>query len=99
MEPELCVASLPYEGDLAPIHSEEQDGVPERVSLGSVGRMESDLPGPDGCTSCTSGWRPSCWEIDVLEKFAVRAYADNGRDVTKATIKRTHDALDAHHLV
>jgi competence protein ComEC len=36
--------------------------------------------------------------IDVLDHFSVRAYADNGRDLDKPTIRRTHDALDAHHV-
>ncbi len=36
--------------------------------------------------------------VDVLDHFAVHAYVDNGRDLDKATIRKTHDALDAHHV-
>ena len=36
--------------------------------------------------------------VDVLNRFTVNAYADNGRDLTKATIKATRDALAAHHV-
>jgi competence protein ComEC len=36
--------------------------------------------------------------VDVLNHFAANAYADNGRDLTKATIKATRDTLMAHHV-
>jgi len=36
--------------------------------------------------------------VDVLTKFTVTAYVDNGRDLTGATVKRTRDALDGHHV-
>jgi hypothetical protein len=34
----------------------------------------------------------------MLDHFSVHAHADNGRDLDKATIKRTHDALTARHV-
>jgi competence protein ComEC len=36
--------------------------------------------------------------VDVLNRFTVNAYADNGRDLAKATIKATRDALTAHNV-
>jgi competence protein ComEC len=36
--------------------------------------------------------------VDVLDHFTVRSYVDNGRDLDKRTIRKTHDALSAHHV-
>jgi len=36
--------------------------------------------------------------VDVLNHFTVSAYVDNGRDLTKATIKATRKALAAHQV-
>jgi glyoxylase-like metal-dependent hydrolase (beta-lactamase superfamily II) len=36
--------------------------------------------------------------VDVLNHFSVKAYVDNGRDLEKATIAKTHAALDVLHV-
>jgi len=36
--------------------------------------------------------------VDVLDHFTVHAYVDNGRDLDKPTISKTHEALGANHV-